>query len=261
MKLGFMGADFVAAEEFASLGLVALQLFFGHGAEGEKDDPPSQKVDDGLAGAALAAMTLHVDLVGTGGLLPADVERTVRCVAKTAALSGRFGDNERPLLVWHPSPYPEEPGAENGVIFAALVEALSTICHEAERSNVDVALEITRGGSVGSAETFLHLKERVGSPALRVCMDAANFTPDRTPLERSIRMLGPEIAIAHGKDVRFDERGEACDYGPTGSGTMDYGAYMRYLKECAQVPYFVLEYYRTRDDLLKAIEIVRPCLL
>ena len=116
----------------------------------------------------------------------------------------------------------------------------------------------TRGGlCVGSAEAFLHLKERVGSEALRVCLDAANFTPDRTPLERTVRMLAGDVAIAHGKDVRFDEKGEAVDYGPTGSGTLDYPTYIRCLQEYAPVPYFVLEYYRSRQDLLRARDIVQ----
>jgi len=120
-----------------------------------------------------------------------------------------------------------------------------------------VAVEITRPGSVGSAEAFLHLKERVGSEALRVCLDAANFTPDRTPLERTVRMLAGDVVIAHGKDVRFDEKGEAVDYGPTGSGTLDYPTYIRCLQEYAPMPYFVLEYYRSRQDLLRARDIVQ----
>ena len=103
----------------------------------------------------------------------------------------------------------------------------------------------------------MHLKERVGSEALRVCLDAANFTPDRTPLERTVRMLAGDVAIAQGKDVRFDEKGEAVDDGPTGSGTLDYPTYIRCLQVYAPVPYFVLENYRSRQDLLRARDIVQ----
>ncbi|MFT5088615.1 MAG: sugar phosphate isomerase/epimerase, partial [Planctomycetota bacterium] len=105
--------------------------------------------------------------------------------------------------------------------------------------------------------TYLHIKDRVGSKALKVCIDAANFVPDRTPLLRSVRILASDIVIAHGKDSSFNENGEVADYGPTGSGQLDYPAYMAALKQYAPVPYFVLEYYRSREDLIKARDIVR----
>ena len=73
-------------------------------------DPSAEDIDKVLqvADIALAAMTLHVDLVGPKGMVQEDVTRLMHCVQKTAALDGRFGDNPRPVLVWHPSGYPEE---------------------------------------------------------------------------------------------------------------------------------------------------------
>jgi len=263
MKLGLMAGDvgrLVQADELRPLGFEAVQAFFGfgEGATAEEGDPSPDVLDALLdAGdAALAAMTLHVDLVGPAGRKDADVARAVRCVEKTAALEGRFGANARPVMIWHPSGYPAGSGIDDRAVFEGLCDALATVCQTAERRGVDLAIEITRAGSVGSAETFLRIKDRVDSAALRVCMDAANFTPDRTPLGRAVRMLGPDIAIAHGKDVRFDERGEVADYGPAGSGTLDYPAYIQLLTRHSAAPYFVLEYYRTREDLLVARDIV-----
>ncbi len=250
------------AAELRTLGFEAVQMFFASGSQNDAQDPTPEAIDEILAAGntALAAMTLHVDLVGPQGLIAADVERAVRCVGKTAALNGRFGDNERPLLIWHPSGYPEAPGVDDGAVFGGLCEALAAVCAAAQEQGVYVAVEMTRAGSVGSAETFLQLKERVGSEALRVCLDAANFTPDRTPLERTVRMLAADIVIAHGKDMRFDQQGEVVYYGPTGSGALDYSTYMRCLQEYAPVPYFVFEYYRSRQELLRARDIVRACL-
>ena len=116
---------------------------------------------------------------------------------------------------------------------------------------------MTRAGSIDGAERFLRVQDRVGSAALKVCMDAANFAPDRTPLVRAVRMLGPDIAIAHGKDARFAENGEVADYGPAGSGCLDYPAYIGALLEWTRVTWFVLEYYRSRDELLRARDIVQ----
>lgn len=155
MKLALMTGDLLPPVALRPEGFEAVQMFFGWGAGEDAQDPSAEEVDSVLQAAdvALAAMTLHVDLVGPKGAVQDDVARLVRCVEKTAALDGRFGDNARPVLVWHPS-----------------------------------------------------------------------------------------------------------DYGPTGSGCLDYPAYIGALQEWAQVPYFVLEYYKNRADLLKARDIVRACL-
>ena len=261
MKLALMPGRQLSAAEMRSEGFEAVQMFFGGGADGDARDPSVENIDKALqtADIALAAMTLHVDLVGPTGMVREDVIKLMRCVEKTAALAGRFGDNPRPVLVWHPSGYPEE-GVDDRVVFEGLCTGLATVCATAERLGIVIAVEMTRAGSVDGAERFLRLQDRVRSKALKVCMDAANFAPDRTPLVRAVRMLGPDIAIAHGKDARFAENGEVVDYGPTGSGCLDYQTYIGALQEWAQVPYFVLEYYRNRDDLLKARDVVRACL-
>lgn len=265
MKLAMMAGDvdnILSAEELRPLGFEAVQMFFGSGPDGDPQDPSPGEIDARLQAGdvALAAMTLHVDLVDAQGAVEADVARAVRCVTKTAALAGRFGDNEQPVLIWHPSGYPEAPDIDDEVVVQGLCDALNEVCEAAVQARVVVAVEITRAGSIGGAESFLRIKDRVASPALKVCLDAANFTPDRTPLRRAVRSLAPHTVIAHGKDARFHETGLVADYGPTGSGVLDYSAYLQALRAYADVPYFVLEYYRSRDDLLKARDIVRDAM-
>lgn len=259
MKLGVMPGDVLPAQELKSEGFDGMQLFWGMGENAEDKDPSVDAIDATLQAGRLdlTAMTLHIDLVGPQGLLEADVQRTVELVQRTAALEGRFGDNPQPILVWHPSGYPSGERVNDAAVFDGLCSGLTTICAAAEKHGVHVAVEITRGGSVGSAETFLHLQDRVGSSALRVCLDAANFVPDRTPLERAVRMLAPHTVAAHGKDCSFADNGEVEAYGPTGSGQLDYEAYIGALMTYGPVPYFVLEYYKTREQLLRARDIVR----
>lgn len=262
MKLGLMQVYPVAPEELRSLGFEAVQLFFKGNQHDDTLDPTTEEIDEvlGAGDVALAAMTLHMDLVGPQGVVPADVERAVRCVAKTADLQGRFGDNKKSVLVWHPARYPRGDDVDDEAVFDGLCTALGGMCEVAQQRDVVVAVEISREATVGSAETFLRIKDRVGSQALGVCMDAANFVPDRTPLERAVRMLGPHIAIAHGKDCRFAETGIACDYGPSGTGLLDYDAYIGCLREYTSVAYFVLEYYKEREDLLQARDFVQKYL-
>ena len=260
MKLGLMAGDMVPLAELPSLGFEAIQLFFG-GNDPSKDPSP-EAIDETLqpGNLALAAMTLHVDLVGPNGVHREDVDRTIQCVEKTAALKGRFGDNQRPVLVWHPSGYPEGNEIDDDLIFEGLCESLRAVCDAAERQNVAIAVEITRAGTVGSAETFLRISDRVQSAALGVCIDAANFVPDRTPLVRAVRMLRSHIVVAHAKDASFADDGEVADYGPVGTGRLDYPTYIRALQTYCNAPYLIFEYYRTREQLLTARDIVRASL-
>jgi sugar phosphate isomerase/epimerase len=262
MKLGVMPGDTIPAQELKTEGFDGMQLFWGMGEDAESKDPTTESIGETLTAGdlALTAMTLHIDLVGPAGLINEEVERTVQLVQRTAALNGRFGDTPQPILVWHPSGYPAGNGLDDVSIFDGLCSGLKTICTAAESHGVHVAVEITRAGSVGSAETFLHLQDRIGSRALKVCLDAANFVPDRTPLERAVRILAPHTVIAHGKDSNFKENGEVDTYGPTGSGKLDYDTYIKCLLGHAPVPYFVLEYYKSRDQLLRARDIVRAAM-
>ena len=261
VKLGMMQGDLLPPEQLRAEGFEAVQMFFGAGLDGEADDPAPDEVDQVLEAAqvSLAAMTLHAGLVGPRGEVREEVTRLVRCLGKTAVLAGRFGDNPEPVLVWHPSEYPEE-GVDDGALFEGLCQGLARACAAAETAGVSLAVEITRGGTIDGAERFLRVRDRVGSAALKVCMDAANFAPDRTPLVRAVRTLGPHIAIAHGKDARFGENGEVAGYGPAGAGRLDYPAYIGALREYAPAPYFVLEYYRTREELMRARDLVQSCL-
>ena len=260
MKLGLMSGDLVPSSELPTLGFDAVQMFYG--GDDEDKDPSLDSIDAllGPGNLALAAMTLHNDLVGADGKIDSDVDRAIQCVEKTAALAGRFGDNERPILVWHPSGYPEGEFIDDHVIFEGLCDALRAVCRVADRLDVSIAVEITRAGSVGGAEAFLRIRDQVTSDRLGVCIDAANFAPDRTPLERSVRMLRSHIVIAHAKDSSFADNGEVAEYGPVGTGKLDYPTYIKSLAKYCNVPYLVFEYYKSREQLLEARDIVKTCL-
>ena len=75
MKLALMPGDTVPRAELRELGFTAMQMFWGHGADGDDSDPTPEAIDEILTAGdiALAAMTLHVDLVGPQGLIEADL--------------------------------------------------------------------------------------------------------------------------------------------------------------------------------------------
>jgi sugar phosphate isomerase/epimerase len=255
MKLGLMPGTPPA--EMRELGFHAVQQFYAGNCQIDDKDPTDEAIRATLTPGdiALAAMTLHIDLVNPQGLVQADADRAMRLVSRTAAFKDVIGDAPRPIMVWHPSGYPDSTTDDNAV-FKGLVIALRQICTTAEKVGVDVAIEMTRAGSIGSAETFLRLKDHVASPALRVCLDAANIVTDRTPLIRCVRMLADDIVLAHGKDSHFNPDGSVAGYGPTGSGKLDYATYIGALKDFCDIPYFILEYYQDRAAILRARDIV-----
>ena len=83
MKLALMRGDLLSPAEMRPEGFEAVQMFFGWGADEDAQDPSAEEVDKVLQAAdiALAAMTLHVDLVGPKGASPG------RC-RKAGALRG-----------------------------------------------------------------------------------------------------------------------------------------------------------------------------
>lgn len=127
---------------------------------------------------------------------------------------------------------------ENGTMeawrdmLATMQEALET----AERHGVTLAFEPEVNNVVDSAEKGRRLLDEIGSPRLKVIMDAANLFDAEDPARRLSRservlheafeLLGDEVVIAHAKDVKAS--GEVV---AAGKGDLDYDLYLKYLSE------------------------------
>ena len=97
-----------------------------------------------------------------------------------------------------------------------------TLAFEPEVSNV-----------VDSARKGRLLLDTLRSPRLKVVMDGANIfhagelAQMRAILEEAIDLLGPDIVLAHAKDLRHD--GEAGNLA-AGTGRLDYPLYLSLLQ-------------------------------
>jgi sugar phosphate isomerase/epimerase len=101
-----------------------------------------------------------------------------------------------------------------------------------------MAFEPETANVVDTLEKAERLIQTVGSPAVKVTFDPANFFyPVDLPrmgevLEEGFRRLGPHIALAHAKDVVAPpDGGSHCRYAPAGRGLLDYALYLRLLQE------------------------------
>jgi sugar phosphate isomerase/epimerase len=124
--------------------------------------------------------------------------------------------------------HPDNAGA---AAWADMLESVASAVAAAEAAGVVVVAEPERGNVVRDARAARSLLDRIGSPALRIVIDAANLLPpDRLPdqrriLEEAFELLGSDLALAHAKDVRPDGAVVAA-----GRGGVDYPRYLALLR-------------------------------
>lgn len=134
--------------------------------------------------------------------------------------------------------HPDNVGA---AAWADMLESVGSAVAAAEAAGVIVVVEPEPGNVVRDAEAARSLLDRIGSPALRIVLDAANLLPpDRLPqqrrvLEEAFELLGGDLALAHAKDVRPDGAVVAA-----GCGSVDYPAYLGLLRSAGYAGPLVL---------------------
>ena len=103
----------------------------------------------------------------------------------------------------------------------------------AEDAGVTLAMEPEVTNIVDSAEKARRLMDEIGSPRLKVTMDAANLfhtgelSRMAEVLEKAFALVGRDIVVAHAKDLSSD--GEA-GHEAAGHGLLDYGRYLSLLR-------------------------------
>jgi len=105
----------------------------------------------------------------------------------------------------------------------------------AEGAGVTLALEPEVTNVVDSPQAARRLLDEIGSPHLKITMDAANLfhagdlARMAEVLDHAFALLGSDIVLAHAKDLAED--GDA-GHEPAGHGLLDYDRYVLLLKRC-----------------------------
>ena len=117
-----------------------------------------------------------------------------------------------------------------------------------------VAYEPETANVLDTTEKAQRLLEIIGSPALGITFDPANFFyPRDLPrmrevLEEGFRRLGQRIALAHAKDVVPPPDGASHSrYAPAGQGRLDYATYLRLLQESGYANGLILHSLSERE--------------
>ena len=137
----------------------------------------------------------------------------------------------RAEIMWRPHPENQSDDA-----WVDLVDQMRVATVAAEAAGIQLAFEPEYNNVVDSARQTRRLIDEVGSPALKVLMDAANLFPHRGDLERmsdhlreAFQLVGPDIVLAHAKDLDHD--GDAGGRA-AGQGRLDYSLYLAELQVC-----------------------------
>jgi sugar phosphate isomerase/epimerase len=125
------------------------------------------------------------------------------------------------------------PDNQSAQAWRDLTSTLGEALAIAEEAGVTLAFEPEVSNVVDSARQGRRLLDQMRSPRLKVVLDGANLFPAgklplmREILDEAVELLGPDIVIAHAKDL--DRDGEAGQR-PAGKGLLDYDYYLRALE-------------------------------
>ncbi len=132
-----------------------------------------------------------------------------------------------PNSMWRRHPDNDSPEAWRDMV-ACIGEATEI----ARQAGVILAFEPEVNNVVDSAKKARRLMDEIGSPHLKVTMDAANIFHSgelarmRTVLEEAFELVGKDIVLAHAKDLSHD--GDA-GHEAAGHGKLDYDRYLSLL--------------------------------
>ncbi len=149
------------------------------------------------------------------------------CKAAGASVIATCTGSRHPESMWrdHPDNNLEET-------WQVLRETLEQVLPVAEAAGVTLAFEPEINNVASDARKSRRLIDEMGSPSLKVVMDAANIFGEndlsrmQEVLDEAFDLLGDHIAIAHGKDL--DHGGDAGHLA-AGTGKLDYSHYVKLL--------------------------------
>lgn len=247
MRLGIFAKTFPrptveqTLDAVAGLGLTCVQ--FNMSCAGLPPMPES--IEPGLAARIRAACeTRGIEMAavsGTFNMAHPDVEHRRGGLQRLETLAGACrllgtrlitlctGSRDRENM-WKADPDNGGPAA-----WRDLVDSLEQAVEIAERHDIWLGIEPEVSNVIDSARRARRLLDEMGSPRLKIVMDGANiFHAGELPRMREILdeagdLLGPDIGLAHAKDLAAD--GAAGDRA-AGAGVLDYDRYLRMLRRC-----------------------------
>jgi sugar phosphate isomerase/epimerase len=131
-----------------------------------------------------------------------------------------------------------------------MIKSMQRIVAVAEQARVTVLVEPELSNVVSTAVKARLLLDELASPRLKVLMDGANLidSTDKARIhdlfDEAMELLGPDIVLAHAKDVIWDG---GPVYRPPGGGLMDYDYYLQSLSSCGYTGPLIMHELEEQD--------------
>jgi sugar phosphate isomerase/epimerase len=128
----------------------------------------------------------------------------------------------------------KHPGNDSPEAWSDLLVQIERAIKVAEECGVMLGVEPEIGNTINSVQKARRLLDEMKSPRLKIVMDGANVfqrgqLPNmRSVLDEAFDLLGPDIVLAHAKDL--DKDGEAGHLA-AGRGRLDYPYYLELLSK------------------------------
>lgn len=130
-------------------------------------------------------------------------------------------------------------GADPERLWETLVGVVRRVCRHGERVGAYFCIEASGSCFVANADDVRRLIDAVGSSALRVNFDPANYAMFGNDPVAAVRALGRHIAHTHAKDgVRRDGRAREV---PLGQGAVPWREYVAALRESGYDGFLTIE--------------------
>ena len=244
MKLGIFTKTFQRPnieqtfETVASFGLQAVQFNWESAGLPEMPDELSDDLCDRIRASANSYGIELAAISGTFNIIhPEERPAGMRRLRNLAAACQRLGTRlitfctgtRDPDYLWRHHPDNDTPEA-----WRDMLDAVEEAVRIAEEHGVTLVFEPEVNNIVDSARKARRLLDEIRAANLKVVIDGANlFHQGELPrmreiLDEAFDLLGPDIRLAHGKDLEHD--GDA-GHQAAGTGVLDYGHYLSCLDD------------------------------
>jgi len=250
-------------------GFLGAQWFFPRPLEAEPEDVRRVHSAFKTSGLGIAQVNgTYESLVNPDEAVRAEGIRTYQALIRLGAMVQAPSVYVRPGSLnpnGHWWPHPKNTAPET---LERLVDSLQQACRVAEVEGVKIAIE---GHVVSPLDTALRTRQvidAVGSPAMKFNTDPVNYIGSaagaydtRRVLNDLFDLLGKDTIVAHAKDVAImDAHVLHINEVLLGTGTLNYGIFLRRFQECAPDGWFQIEHLpdekvpAAREALLREAE-------
>ncbi|GIN69569.1 epimerase [Bacillus sp. J14TS2] len=143
-----------------------------------------------------------------------------------------------------------------------MMDSMEKVLEIAERHDLILGIECEASNCVNSAKKARWLLDEFQSKRLKIIMDVANLFQKgqakkeyvRPIIDEAFDLLGNDIYIAHGKDIK---EGSELDFTHAGNGIVDFPYYLEKLKEYNYTGGMLLHGIHNEEDFKTSVDFTR----